>query len=134
MGKISTNYSLDDLPLLGQHYVKPMCFLQRCRFAMCFIQRLQPHWGEWGIKRCTEYMVNLQRYSFQCGLCNLCPQQGQGMRAEGCLASNVANLKCGKCNLLRLSLDLENMNSSMADHILSLAQFSRCAVLQFCSD
>ena len=37
-------FSLDDSPLLGQRYTNPMCFVQRCNFAMYFIQPFQcPH-------------------------------------------------------------------------------------------
>jgi hypothetical protein len=81
--------SLDDSHLLDQRYNNPMCFLQRYTFIMYFIQRLKPQWGEWGIKGCSEYMGNLQRYNYQFVLCNFPPQQGQGRRQEGCLALNI---------------------------------------------
>ena len=63
-------FSLDDSPLLGQRYVKPMCFLQRCRFAMCFIQRYRlcicfiQHCGIsiCCVKRCKLPLYSLQRY------------------------------------------------------------------------
>ena len=84
-----TKYSLDNSPLLDQRYNNPTCFLQRYTFLMYFIQRLKPQWGEWGIKGCSEYMGNLQRYNYQCVLCNFPPQQGQGRREEGCLALNI---------------------------------------------
>ena len=41
---LSVNHSLDDSPLLDQRYKNPMCFIQRCNYAMHFIQPFHyPH-------------------------------------------------------------------------------------------
>ena len=38
------NISLDNSPLPGQRYKNPMCFVQCCNYAMCFIQPInRPH-------------------------------------------------------------------------------------------
>ena len=42
IGTCSNMFSLDDSPLLGQHYTSHMCFVQRCNFVMYFTQPL--HW------------------------------------------------------------------------------------------
>ena len=97
------NFSLDDLPLLDQRFINPMCFPQRYTFLVYFIQHLKPQWGKWGIKRCSEYMANLQRCNIQCVLCNFPPQQGQGMREVGCLALNILIL-----NIRMHSLESDN--------------------------
>ena len=38
------NFSLEGSPLLGQLYMNPVCFVQRCNFALYFIQPFHcPH-------------------------------------------------------------------------------------------